>query len=42
MYEADSEDEARALIQGDPFFEAGVFQDIQLKAWNIVFTPPSP
>jgi uncharacterized protein YciI len=41
IYQAESEEEARQLIEGDPFFAAGVFQDIQLKPWNIVFTPPS-
>ncbi len=39
IYQAESEEEARQLIEGDPFFAAGVFQDIQLKPWNIVFTP---
>ncbi len=41
IYQAESEDEARQLIQGDPFYEAGVFQEIQLKPWKIVFTPPT-
>jgi hypothetical protein len=41
IYQAESEEEARQLIEGDPFFAAGVFQDIQLKPWNIVFTPPA-
>jgi uncharacterized protein YciI len=41
IYQAESEVEARQLIEGDPFFAAGVFQDIQLKPWNIVFTPPA-
>ncbi|WP_448575364.1 YciI family protein [Thermomicrobium sp.] len=39
IYQAESEEEVRQLIEGDPFFAAGVFQDIQLKPWNIVFTP---
>lgn len=37
IYEAESEDEARRLIAGDPFSEAGVFQDVQLKEWKQVF-----
>jgi uncharacterized protein YciI len=41
IYQVESEEEARQLIKGDPFFAAGVFQDIQLKPWNIVFTPPA-
>ncbi len=42
IYQADSEEEARQLIQSDPFSEAGVFQEIvQLKPWRIVFTPPT-
>ncbi len=41
IYEAESEEEARRYIEGDPFFEAGVFQEIQLKPWRIVFTPPA-
>lgn len=37
IYEAESEEEARRLIEHDPFYAAGVFQEIQLKAWNRVF-----
>ena len=37
IYEADSEEEAWQLIRQDPFYEAGVFQDIQLRPWNQVF-----
>lgn len=37
IYEVDSEEEARRLIEGDPFYAAGVFQDVQLKPWNQVF-----
>ncbi len=37
IYEAESEEEARRLIEQDPFHEAGVFQEIQLKPWNQVF-----
>lgn len=37
IYEVDSEEEARRLIEQDPFYAAGVFQEIQLKPWNQVF-----
>lgn len=37
IYEAESEAEARALIQADPFRQAGVFQEIELKEWRQVF-----
>ncbi len=37
IYETESEEEARQLIERDPFYEAGVFQEIQLKPWNRVF-----
>jgi len=37
IYEVDSEEEARRLIEQDPFHAAGVFQEIQLKPWNQVF-----
>ncbi len=37
IYETESEAEARQLIERDPFYEAGVFQEIQLKPWNQVF-----
>lgn len=37
VYEADSEQEARTLIQEDPFHKAGVFADLQLRPWNQVF-----
>ena len=37
IYEADSEDAARALIEADPFNEAGVFQSYTMKPWRQVF-----
>ena len=36
VYEAASLDEARALLEDDPFNKAGVFQSYQLKEWNQV------
>ena len=36
IYEAESEQDARALIEADPFKQTGVFQEIQLKAWRQV------
>lgn len=37
IYEAESEAEARELIEGDPFHQAGVFAKIDLREWNKVF-----
>ena len=37
IYESDSEDEARRLIENDPFRRAGVFASLELKPWNQVF-----
>ncbi|HET7034770.1 MAG TPA: YciI family protein [Thermomicrobiaceae bacterium] len=37
IYEADSAGAARALIEADPFRQAGVFQAIELKEWRQVF-----
>ena len=37
IYEADSEEEARQLIENDPFHEAGVFQSYTMKPWRQVF-----
>lgn len=37
VYEADTEDEARQLIENDPFRQAGVFVSFELRAWNQVF-----
>lgn len=36
IYEAESAEEARQLIEGDPFHRGGVFQRYQLRAWNPV------
>ena len=36
VYEAGSLDEARELLEADPFRKAGVFQSYQLKEWNQV------
>ena len=37
IYEADSEADATALIEADPFREAGVFQSWTMKPWRQVF-----
>lgn len=37
VYETDTEDEARGLIEDDPFRKAGVFVSFELKPWNQVF-----
>ncbi len=33
IYIADSEEEAKALIEGDPFFKCGFFTDYEIKEW---------
>jgi uncharacterized protein YciI len=37
IYEADSEDDARRLVEADPFQEAGIFQSYTMKPWRQVF-----
>ncbi len=37
IYEADSEADAVALIEADPFRKAGVFKSYTIKPWNQVF-----
>ena len=36
IYEAESLEAAEALIKGDPFHEAGVFQSWEIKPWRQV------
>lgn len=37
IYEAESAEEAAALIEGDPFRAAGVFASYTMKPWRQVF-----
>jgi uncharacterized protein YciI len=37
IYEAENEEEARLLIEADPFHKAGVFAGCELRSWNQVF-----
>lgn len=37
IYEAESEEEARRLLEGDPFHENGVFASWELHPWQQVF-----
>jgi uncharacterized protein YciI len=37
IYEADSQEEAEALIADDPFRKAGVFKSYTIKPWRQVF-----
>lgn len=37
IYEVDSEEEARTIIGGDPFAQAGIFASFELKEWRQVF-----
>lgn len=36
VYEANSKEEAEALLQGDPFHKNGIFLKWQLRPWNTV------
>lgn len=36
VYEAPTRDEAEKLLQGDPFYQNGVFLEYQLRPWNPV------
>ena len=40
VYEADSLEEAEALLQGDPFHAAGVFIKWTVRPWKMVFANP--
>ena len=37
IYEAESQADAEALIEADPFRDAGVFQTWEMKPWRQVF-----
>lgn len=37
IYEAETAEEAEALLEADPFREAGVFQSWTMKPWRQVF-----
>ncbi len=37
IYEADSPEQAEALLKDDPFCKAGVFVSWQIRPWNQVF-----
>jgi uncharacterized protein len=37
VYEVDTEQEARDLIESDPFNEAGIFASYAIKPWRQVF-----
>lgn len=37
IYEAETQADAEALIEGDPFRTAGVFQSYTIKPWRQVF-----
>ncbi len=37
IYEADSPEQAEALLKDDPFCKAGVFVSWQIRLWNQVF-----
>jgi uncharacterized protein YciI len=37
IYEAETEDETRGLIEADPFYHVGVFAHLVIKPWTRVF-----
>jgi uncharacterized protein YciI len=38
IYDAESEQETRACIEADPYFEDGIFESIQIRAWKMLGT----
>jgi uncharacterized protein YciI len=34
IYECASSDEARSLLENDPFFKTGLFANVEIKAWR--------
>ncbi|MHB1006468.1 MAG: YciI family protein [Chloroflexota bacterium] len=36
IYRAESRDEARRLIDEDPYFQAGLWPEVILREWNVV------
>ena len=37
VYEADTQDEADALLKADPFHQAGVFLKWTMRPWKVIF-----
>jgi uncharacterized protein len=37
VYEVETEQEAKEIIENDPFHEAGIFASYAIKPWNQVF-----
>ncbi|MCG9886281.1 MAG: YciI family protein [Cyanobacteria bacterium] len=37
IYEADSEDTVRRLVEGDPYWQNGIWTDYEVKAWIQAF-----
>jgi uncharacterized protein YciI len=37
VYEAATREEAEQILQGDPFYQNGIFVKFQLRPWNPVF-----
>ncbi|MBV9397489.1 MAG: hypothetical protein JO062_05900 [Bryobacterales bacterium] len=40
VYNADSAEQAEALIRGDPFAQAGVFVSWKIREWRVVMSNP--
>lgn len=41
VVEADSLDAAKAMLAGDPYGEAGLFESFEVKPWRWVVNPPA-
>jgi uncharacterized protein YciI len=40
VVKAETIEEARQIAESDPYAKAGLFSDVQVKAWNWVFNSP--
>ena len=41
VYEADTPDQAEAILKGDPFHEAGIFIEWEIRPWKVVMGNPA-
>ncbi|WP_099866994.1 YciI-like protein [Pararhizobium haloflavum] len=41
IVEADDAEAARKLAEADPYAKAGLFESVEIRAWNWVFNAPS-
>ena len=40
VYEAETPEEAEAILKEDPFYKSGVFTSYTIHRWNVVFANP--